>query len=183
MKSFFIDIFRRNIYLLLTAFGLILTGYFLNLYFSGDTSVAGLRNSIQSFLQMREKDFDQVTSDTALMSRLSKMQYSKKELDKIVEKKYGIFLYGSDSVGSSLFLQFWNDQRSLPTTALLSGPDTSGFMQLSNGQYDYIKKTVTVTGGRSMVAIALIAIRCQYYITLSNLTPEFVHNPAAERRV
>lgn len=183
MKSFFIDIFRRNIYLLLTAFGLFLTGYFLNLYFSGDTSVAGLRNSIQSFLQKREKDFEQITTDTALMSRLAKTRYSKKELDKIVEKKYGIFLYGSDSVGSGLFLQFWNDQRSQPTTALLSGPDTSGFVQLSNGQYDFIKRTVTGADGRSLVAIALIPVRWQYYITLSNLTPEFVDNPAAERRV
>ena len=57
LKSFFIDIFRRNRYLLLAAFVLFLTGYFLNLYFSSDASVSVLRNSIQSFLQEREQDF------------------------------------------------------------------------------------------------------------------------------
>ena len=61
MKSFFIDIFRRNIYILLTAFGLFLTGYFLNLYFGGDASVRRLRNSIQSFLQERERDFEELS--------------------------------------------------------------------------------------------------------------------------
>ena len=70
MKSFFIDIFRRNIYLLLTAFGLFLFGYLLNLYFSGDASIAVLRNSIQSFMQERERDFGQLTKDTALLDRL-----------------------------------------------------------------------------------------------------------------
>ena len=183
MKSFFIDIFRRNIYLLLTAFGLFLGGYFLNLYFNSDAAVAGLRNSIQSFLQEREKDFQQLTRDNALLTRLADRAYSKKELDQMVEKKYGVFLYGQDTSGDGLFLQFWNDQRSLPTTAILLGQDSSGFVQLSNGQYEYVKKTERASDGRSLVAVALIPIRWQYFITLTNLTPEFADYPAAEGRV
>ena len=183
MKSFFIDIFRRNIYLLLTAFGLFLGGYFLNLYFNSDAAVAGLRNSVQSFLQEREGDFQQLTQDTALLTRLADRAYSKNELDQMVEKKYGVFLYGQDTSGNGLFLQFWNDQRSLPTRAILTGRDSSGFVQLSNGQYEYIKKTVMASDSRSLVAIALIPIRWQYFITLTNLTPEFADQPAAEGRV
>ena len=183
MKSFFIDIFRRNIYLLLTAFGLFLGGYFLNLYFNSDAAVAELRNSIQSFLQERERDFEQLTRDTALLTRLADREYSKKELDNLVEKKYGVFLYGQDTSGNGLFLQFWNDQRSLPTMTILTRRDSSGFVQLSNGQYEYVKKTVMASDGRSLVAIALIPIRWQYFIALANLTPEFVDHPAAEGRV
>ncbi len=183
MKSFFIDIFRRNVYLLLTAFGLFLFGYLLNLYFSGDASISVLRNSIQSFMQERERDFGQLTKDTALMDRLVDNQYSKTELDKIVDKKYGIFLYGPDSPGSPGLLKFWNDQYTLPTTAILAGPDTTGFVHLSNGQYDYIKKTVTGADGRTLAVIALIPIRWQYYISFTNLTPEFVDNSSAEERV
>ena len=183
MKSFFIDIFRRNIYLLLTAFGLFLGGYFLNLYFNSDAAVAALRNSIQSFLQDRERDFQQLTGDTALLTRLADREYSKKELDQMVEKKYGVFLYGQDTSGNGLFLQFWNDQRSLPTVSILTRRDSSGFVQLSNGQYEYVKKTVMAADGRSLVAIALIPIRWQYFISPTNLTPEFVHYPAAEERV
>ena len=183
MKSFFIDIFRRNIYILLTAFGLFLTGYFLNLYFSGDNSVRQLRNSIQSFLQDRERDFDSLSRDTAFLRRLAYKRYSKKELDRIVDKKYGLFLYGSDSVGAGLYLQFWNDQRSLPTTAMINGPDTAGFIHLANGQYEYIKRTEFGADHKAHLVIGLIPIRWQYYITLSNLSPEFVDFPSAEKRV
>jgi len=183
LKSFFIDIFRRNIYLLLTAFGLFLFGYLLNLYFSGDASIAVLRNSIQSFMQERERDFGQLTKDTALLDRLVDNQYSKTELDKIVDKKYGIFLYGPDSTGHPGLLKFWNDQYTLPTTAILAAPDTTGFVHLSNGQYDYIKKTVTGADGRPLAVIALIPIRWRYYISFTNLTPEFVDNSSAEERV
>ena len=116
MKSFFIDIFRRNIYILLTAFGLFITGYFLNLYFSGDTSVRRLRNSIQSFLQERERSFDELSKDTALLARLAAKRYTKKDLDGLIDKKYGFFLYGSDSVGAGLYLQFWNDIKQEKTT-------------------------------------------------------------------
>jgi two-component system, NtrC family, nitrogen regulation sensor histidine kinase NtrY len=183
LKSFFIDIFRRNIYLLLTAFGLFLGGYFLNLYFNSDAAVAGLRNSIQSFLQERERDFQQLTQDTALLTRLAERAYAKKELDKLVDKKYGVFLYDQDTTGNGLFLQFWNDQRSLPPTTILLGRDSSGFVQLSNGQYEYVKKTVMASNGLPLVAIALIPIRWQYFISPANLTPEFVDHPAAEGRV
>jgi two-component system nitrogen regulation sensor histidine kinase NtrY len=183
LKSFFIDIFRRNIYILLTAFGLFITGYFLNLYFSGDTSVRRLRNSIQSFLQERERSFDELSKDTALLARLAAKRYTKKDLDGLIDKKYGFFLYGSDSVGAGLYLQFWNDQRSLPTMALINGPDTAGFIQLANGQYGYIKTTIVGADGKPRLVIGLIPVRWQYYITLPDLQPEFVDFPLAEQRV
>ncbi|WP_431211011.1 hypothetical protein ACQ86N_34470 [Puia sp. P3] len=190
MKSFFIDIFRRNVYLLVVAFVLFLCGYFLNLYFNSNASVAVLRNSIQNFMREREKDFDRVTADTALVNRLAGRQYSAQELAKVVEKKYGIFLYTTDSTGSPDTLRFWNDQRSLPTPALVNSPDGSSFMRLSNGQYEVKRRTLagngdtsTVGKGRPVVAIALIPIRWQYYIATSNLVPEFVDNSAAEERV
>src|ERR1700748_1930788 len=90
LKSFFIDIFRRNIYLLLTAFLLFISGYFLNLYFNSDASVTVLRNAIQSFLQQRQNDFTTLTRDTAQLYRLAEGTYSKKELETVIDKKYGI---------------------------------------------------------------------------------------------
>ncbi|HUB59268.1 MAG TPA: HAMP domain-containing sensor histidine kinase [Puia sp.] len=183
MKSFFIDIFRRNINILLTAVGLFLAGYFLNLYFSGGASVRRLRNSIQSFLQQRERSFDQLSNDTALLTRLATKQYTKKDLDLLIDKKFGFFLYGSDSVGAGLYLQFWNDQRSLPTMALINGPDTAGFVQLANGQYGYVKRAVAGADRKLHLIIGLIPVRWQYYITLPDLQPEFVNFPLAEKRV
>lgn len=182
MKSFFIDIFRRNIYLLLAAFVLFISGYFLNLYFSSDASVGVLRRSIQSFLRERQEDFTRVTHDTALLRRLSAGKYSQADLEHITDKKYAIFLYTPDSAGNPA-LSFWSDQRSLPTPAILDGPQNTGFIQLSNGQYDYIRQTVPTAAGRPILAVALIPVRWQYYISNPNLTPQFVDHPAAEERV
>jgi signal transduction histidine kinase len=183
LRSFFIDIFRRNIYLLLAAFVLFISGYFLNLYFSSDASVAVLRNSIQSFLQQRQKDFSQLTKDTALLRRLADNKYSKSELDASLKREYGIFLYRADSTGTPV-LNFWNDQRSMPNSAILNSADGTGFIQLSNGQYDYIRTTIhPADTGRPLIAIALIPIRWQYFVSITNLTPEFADISSAEARV
>jgi two-component system nitrogen regulation sensor histidine kinase NtrY len=190
LKSFFIDIFRRNIYLLVVAFVLFLCGYFLNLYFNSNASVAVLRNSIQNFMREREKDLDRVTADTALVYRLAGRKYSMQDLARTVEKKYGIFLYTTDTTGAPDTLRFWSDQRSLPTQSLLASPDGSSFVRLSNGQYEVKRRTLPGNGdtsaigkGRPLVAIGLIPIRWQYYIATSNLIPEFVDNSGAEERV
>ena len=183
MKSFFIDIFRRNIYLLLTAFGLFISGYLLNLYFSSDASVSVLRNHIQSLLQKRQRDFDGLTHDTALISRLTGQVYSRPQLETFLDKKYGIFLYTLDSIGEPATLRFWNDQRSEPTSDMLYGPDSSAFLELPNGQYEFVRRNLTTARKEHMIAIALIPVRWQYYISNSNLRPEFVDNSSAEERV
>lgn len=159
-----------------------LCGYFLNLYFESDASVSHLRNSIQSSLQEREQDFERLTKDTALLGRLADRQYTEQELDNLVDKKYGIFLYATDSAGMPVALEFWSDQRSLPTTQLLNMADGYAFIQLDNGRYNAIRKTVRV-GDKVMVAMALIPIRWQYFIAVGNLQPEFTENSAAEVRV
>ncbi|HVW62073.1 MAG TPA: hypothetical protein VHC48_18615, partial [Puia sp.] len=182
MKSFFIDIYRKNRWLLLEAVGLFLCGYFLNLYFESDASVSHLRNSIQSSLREREQDFEQLTRDTALLRRLADRQYTEQELDNLVDKKYGIFLYATDSTGAPGNLKFWNDQRALPTTQLLNMTDGYAFTQLENGRYNAIRKTVRL-GDTVMVAVALIPIRWQYFIAVGNLQPEFAEVGAAEVRV
>src|ERR1700722_1709699 len=182
MTSFFIDIFRRNIYLLLAAFVLFFRGYLLNVYFSSDASVTVLRNSSDSLLQERQKDFGSVTGDTALIHRFLGHTYSRTDLEKFPGRKYGLFLYTPDTAGD-LRLVFWSDQRSLPTPALLDGRDSTGFVQLSNGQYDFMRRTVPDDLGRPTIAVALIPIRWQYYISNPNLTSEFVDNESAEDRV
>jgi len=168
---------------MLAAAVLFLSGYFLNLYFNSDASIGILRRSIQSFLQEREEDFSRLTQDSALLDKLYNQQFSEQELKKVVDKKYGFFLYGVGPGGAPGALQFWSDQRSLPTPELLAAADGYLFVQLSNGQYEFVRKTVSFADGRSMIAIALIPVRWQYFISLPNLTPEFVGNTSAEDRV
>ncbi len=183
MKSFFTDIFHRNKSLLLTAALLFLGGYFLNLYYNSEASVEVLHRSVQSFLQERERDFEELARDTNFLHRLYNKQYNEPELERVTRKEYGIFLYATDSAGRADTLKFWNDQRSFPSYPLVNGPDGYSFIPLSNGQYDCIRKTLTDAYGTRMVVIALIPVRWQYYISTTNLTPEFTDRPAAEERL
>src|SRR6186713_3216238 len=120
-----------------------LTGYGLNVYFDSDAAVRDVRNAIQQSVQDREQDFEKLMKDSSLLDRLSGHLYNEAELGKLISRKYGIFLYDTDSADAPANLLFWNDQRSLPTPPLLNDKDGYGFVELSNGQYDFIKKTLT----------------------------------------
>src|SRR6516162_5660019 len=147
--SFLIIFFRRNIRLLLAAVVLITASYMTNYYLGSNMSIKWLRNSIQSFLQEREKDFDKLAADTNRVKRLNAQQYTKSELDAIVEKKYGILIYENRSGRN--FLEFWSDQQSILPDSMLLYPDGRYFVHLSNGQFEYIKKTQPAPFNRELI--------------------------------
>jgi len=182
LKSFLQSFLRKNSNLILAAIGLLAAGYIINIYLVSDTSTKSLRNSIQSFLRERETDFTRLIKDSDLIEELRYQEYSKKELEKLLGKQYGFLLYEKDGA-ASCSLRFWSDQRSIAPDSLLTRNDGNYFIHLSNGQYEYIKKTILAKNKDSLVFVALIPVRWQYYISLDNLKPEFVDFPNAEKRV
>jgi len=180
--SFLIIFLRRNIYLILAAIILLTASSITNYYLGSSASIKWVRNSIQSFLQEREADFEKITKDSIFLTNLAGQQYTKMQLDELVDKKYGIFIFEKKSDGLQM-LKFWSDQQSVLPDSLLKKPDGRQFLRLSNGQYEFIKQEHKTTHGRSLILIALIPIRWQYYISPPNLKPEFVEYPNAENRV
>jgi two-component system, NtrC family, nitrogen regulation sensor histidine kinase NtrY len=182
LKSFLQSFLRKNSYLILVGVGLLAAGYIINIYLVSDTSTKSLRNSIQSFLRERETDFLRQIKDSNLIEELRYQEYSKRELDRLVEKQYGFLLYEKDA-GRSSSLKFWSDQRAVTPDSLLNKADGNYFVHLSNGQYEYINRTFPAGHGDSLKFVALIPIRWEYYISADNLKPEFVGFPSAEKRV
>ena len=177
MKSFLKKIIEKNRYLFLAALFLFAAAHFLDHFIGSPTSAKLIRNNIQSFLQERERDFEEFSADSALVNRLISQEYSPADLAKMVEKKYCVLLYTKDSATK---LKFWNNQRILADDSLLQKADGSYFVYLKNGQYDFIKKTLLKGTNNALVAVALIPVHSQYYITINNLQPEFVNFPSAE---
>ncbi len=182
MNSFLKNFLRKNIYLLLGAIGLLGLGFLINFYLVSDTSNQLLTKNIQSFLQQRETDFIRQTKDSTLINKLLLQDYTRSELDEQVEKKYGLSLYKKNP-GGIYYLKFWSDQRSVAPDSILNWADGNYFVHLSNGQYEYIKKTIPAENNNSVLLIALIPIRWQYYISSDQLNPEFVDFPSAENKV
>ncbi len=173
---------RRNIYLILAAVILFAAAYIINLFLSGNTSTKLLRNSIESSVQKRESDFNRLLRDSVLIKKLISQKYTKPELDELVDKKYGILIYKKDTSGQYA-LKFWSDQSSVLPDSMLNKPDGNSLTHLSNGQYEFVKKTLPTENGPPILLIALIPVRWQYYISPENLQPEFIDAPSAESRV
>jgi two-component system, NtrC family, nitrogen regulation sensor histidine kinase NtrY len=180
--SFLIIFLRRNIYLILAASILLTASYITNVFLGSNVSIKLVRNSIESFLQERETDFDHFAEDTNKVKRFSAQQYTRMDLDEMVEKKYGVLIYERKSDGLST-LTFWSDPQAVMADSLLKRANGRYFVRLSNGQHEFVKKEIRSTGGKTLILVALIPIRWQYYISTPNLKPEFVDFPAAENRV
>ena len=152
-------------------------------YWYSSTSAKYLRTHIESDIQSQENDFDKLLKDTALLQRLVRQQYSAAELSELTEKKpYCIFLYASDQFGNH-DLKFWNSQLVLPDNNLLPGEAMNELVYLRNGQYECIRRQLTIAGDRKLLALALVPIRREYYLEIKNLKKEFVNYPQAEKSV
>ncbi|HVU84943.1 MAG TPA: hypothetical protein VHC50_08885, partial [Puia sp.] len=182
MIAFLKNFLRRNVYLFLAGIILFLGAWLINIYLSGTSTTRTLRNSIESFLHEREFDFQKLLNDQNLIRRLSDKNYSLEELDKLMEKQYGILIYERNHPFSE-HLTFWSDQSSVLPDSVLLKPDGDYFETLSNGQFEVIKHTFSQINPYPLTVLALIPVRWQYYISPENLPPEFVGFPSAENRV
>ncbi len=173
---------RRNVYLISTGILLFFAAYLIHLYLNGTANLRILRNGIESFLQKREKDFRELTSDETRIRRYSENRYSREELDLLIEKEYGVLIYERNHPYSE-HLTFWSDQSSVLPDSMLLKPDGRYFLSLSNGQFEVIKKSFPDNNPFPLTVFGLIPVRWQYYISPENLKPEFVHFSGAEDRV
>ena len=117
MKPFLKNFLRRNFYLLLIAALLLIAGYLTSFILKSNFTDTYWRNSIQDFLQEREKDFITLTKDDSLIRGIASQQSSMDDLARLTAKKYTLLLYEKeDNVYS---LKFWNSQQVLPPDSLL----------------------------------------------------------------
>jgi two-component system, NtrC family, nitrogen regulation sensor histidine kinase NtrY len=180
--SFLKNFLLRNIYLILAGIFLFFAAFAINAYLSGNSTTRILRNSIESFLQERENDFQKLVRDELRIRRLSDKNYSLAELNDLMDKQYGVLIYERNHPFSE-HLTFWSDQSSVLPDSFLLKRDGNYFSTLSNGQFEIIKVSFNQMLPYPLTVIALIPVRWQYYISVDNLKPAFVGYPSAENRV
>lgn len=182
MILFLKNFLLRNIYLILTGIFLFVAAFAINAYLSGNSTTRILRNSIESFLQERENDFQKLIRNELKIRRLSDKNYSLAELNDLVDKQYGVLIYERNHIFSE-HLTFWSDQSSVLPDSFLLKPDGNYFTTLSNGQFEVIKHSFNQMLPYPLTVVALIPVRRQYFISTDNLKPEFVGFSSAENRV
>jgi two-component system, NtrC family, nitrogen regulation sensor histidine kinase NtrY len=185
LKNFFQQVVKKNAFFFLGAAWLFTLAFIIDNYWFSSSSAKYLRKHIESDIQQQEKDFDAFLKDTALLGRLAAQNYAEDNLDELtnVDKTpYCIFLYTYSDYGD-FDLRFWNNQLVLPGNDLLLSKESNRLVRMSNGQYEFIRRQVTIAGNKPIVAVALIPIRREYYIEIRKLVKEFINYPQAEKRV
>jgi two-component system, NtrC family, nitrogen regulation sensor histidine kinase NtrY len=183
LKNFYQQVVKKNVFFFLGAAWLFTIAFIIDNYWYSSSSAKYLRKNIESDIQVQERDFDVLLKDTALLKRLVDQRYTASELNTLTEKKsYCIFLYSSNDYGTE-DLKFWNTQLVLPDKNLLEGNEINDLVKLTNGQYECIRRQVTISDNRKLVALALVPVRREYYLEFPNLKKGFVNYPQAEKSV
>jgi two-component system nitrogen regulation sensor histidine kinase NtrY len=183
LKNFYQQVVKKNVFFFLGAAWLFTIAFIIDNYWYSSSSAKYLRKNIESDIQVQEKDFEGLLKDTSLLRRMVQRQYSAAELNALTEKKsYCIFLY--DIVNDSTKdITFWNTQLILPDKNLLNGDEINELVKLTNGQYECVRRQVTIAGDRKLLALALVPVRREYFLEGPSLKTEFVNYPQAEKSV
>lgn len=161
----FKDFFNRHSYWLLVAAVSFTISFAIDNYWSGNSSVQAVQKNLSNYIHTQENDFENLSTNKALLSKLSKGSYDENELNALCDKKYFIFLYHINDTGEP-HISFWNTQTVQPGKELLFNKSTSGFAKLENGYYVWQKKQIA-----QEQLIALIPVKWNYVIT-----NEYLHN-------
>lgn len=179
MKIFLKDTVYRYAYYLIGAAWLFTLSFIFSNYWSYTSSPQGVKKTLQQNLNRQEKDFEEFIKDSSLILRLVNTQESENEVEQMIEKKYGVFIYTLEDYGP-INLKYWNTQQTLPTDEMLVKPDGEYMESLPNGQFELIRRKISL-GERNLLICALLPIRWDYFIENDYLKKGFVDQPNIEK--
>ncbi|MEZ4884240.1 MAG: HAMP domain-containing sensor histidine kinase [Chitinophagales bacterium] len=104
-----------------------------------------------------EADFYELIQDNELIRKIEKSEYSKEELQQLIEKPYIILTYFQNQIF------FWNSNEVvIPEGMITESKDGASIVSLKNGYYQLVKKTISASergsqqGEMKIIALQLI---------------------------
>jgi signal transduction histidine kinase len=179
LKIFLKDTVYRYAYYLIGAAWLFTLSFIFSNYWSYTSSPQGVKKTLQQNLNRQEKDFEDFIKDSALIGRLVNTHESQDEVEELIAKKYGIFIYKLEDYGP-INLKYWNTQQTLPTDEMLVKLDGEYMESLPNGQFELIRRKVSLKETNLLIC-ALVPIRWDYFIENDYLKKGFVDQPNIEK--
>ncbi len=167
--------------LLLGAIILFVLSFIFNTLYTNRSSVAEEVKHAENYIHQKQRNFDDFLADTSLIKRLVDKTETISELNRVTNKKYGVFLYTVSSSGT-LSMSFWSNQLVLPPPETFWLGEMEKFMHLSNGYYLVIKRTLDISAN-TIVAYAVIPVRSDFFLETEYLPQEFIYSNTADNRV
>ncbi len=155
--------------------------FIINNYFSGASSAPYLQSAMQNRIWRQEAKINALAKDTVQLKVLAEGSFTEPQLKKLVDRDFGVYLYKPAPYGD-WSLVFWSNQQTEPSAEIIYSPDSHRLVSLRNGQYVFIRKLVPLARD-SILLVALVPIRTEYFIQNSNLQKQFVGFPQAENSV
>ena len=186
MKDLFNRLGGRRLFILAAALGLFLVAFVLNKYLIGAASSPFYAERIQKDIMAKERSFQRIAHDTALLISLVNRDYGERTLNRVSAQKTGFFffIYAKDgsTVGEHKLL-FWNTQQALPPMNIMNENMASRLVRLSNGLYVHTSLSIELPGGKQYALESLLPVMWRYFVENENLQKEFVSFPEAGKRV
>ncbi len=178
-------VLRNNLFwkfsLLLSAIVLFILSFIFNKIYTTRYSVVAEINNAEAYLARHQRDFNSFLQDTAFVNSLINNKVSANELTKTIKHPYGIFLYTVNDQGM-LAMRFWSTQLITPPDYTYAASELEEFLELSNGDYLLIKRTLEVSG-QTVVAYAMIPVRNVYFLDNEFMPQRFSFSSSADQRV
>jgi hypothetical protein len=183
VKPLLKNIFLHKYSLLVLAIALFTFSFIFNKLYTNRSSVAQEVRTAQNYINDQQGDFSRFLNDSSLINRLLTRNETQAEFTHLASKRYGIFLYTVNIFGSTE-MKFWSDQLVVPPPEMFTATDGEYFLQLSNGWYYIIKKTLNDNSPEGTVlSYAMIPVRSKFFIETEYLPEQFTYSNIADRRV
>lgn len=163
--------FYRNGYLLIIAAWLYTISFIFSNYWFYTSSPERVKTELESFVAKNEKKFDKLLSDSITIKSLSINPYQPDLIRRFIGDEVAIFVYSKNDVGN-LLLDFWNNNKVLPGNKDLAKPDGKYYVEYSNGQFEFVKKTCLLKHKQIVVA-AVIPLHWEYFFKTKDLSSTF----------
>lgn len=173
----------KTVYLLFASGIFFLAAFLVNNLIYTQTSAFYYSARIQAEIQQKEREFQRISRDTALLRNLANRSYDEATLNRVLDKSKGfaIFLYELSEENDPR-LVFWNTHNILPNNKIISNVSGPEFLKLSNGYYVHDSRQVTIN--RQLYSLELlIPVQSQYFVEIENLRKEFYSFPEAGSKI
>jgi two-component system nitrogen regulation sensor histidine kinase NtrY len=156
-------------YLIITAAWLYTISFIFSNYWSYHSSPEKVSSKLQGYLHGQESRFQHALKDTATLAAL--LAQSPDVLDPL-RGDIGLFLYATEDRAEGPTLAYWNTNSKYVNAEDLYRAEGSFFIENQNGDFEMIRKEITL-GGKNVSVIAMLPIRWSYFMENKYLHSEF----------
>jgi two-component system, NtrC family, nitrogen regulation sensor histidine kinase NtrY len=161
----------RHAYLFVVAVWLYILSFLFSATWSYRSSPESIREKFEQYIKAGEQQFEKFAADKEAISDITREVASPAKAFKYLDEQTGFFIYTRNDIGNFLF-NYWSTNKLAPQQSDLSLPDGKHLVIHSNGEFEFIKRTMVIND-QSVIVAGLIPLRLKYFVSNRYLSTNF----------